>query len=66
MSESTEYRIEFSVQRTEDGEFVEIGFGSSIASGRLDDALYSVQAQIQRRDWETTDGQPDPETVDSC
>lgn len=67
MSEDeTEYRIEFSVQRQQPGEddFTEIGFGSSGGWGTVDAALFEVETLIQRREWETEPGQPDPETVD--
>lgn len=62
----TDYRIEFTISRRLDGEddFIEIGFGSSGASGEVDGAAYAVETLVQRREWETTDGQPDPETVD--
>lgn len=61
----TEYRIEFSVQRRRDGEgdFSEIGFGSSGAWSGVDPALYAVQSQVQNRQWETESGMPDPREV---
>jgi hypothetical protein len=56
-----EYRITYSIERRDDGhDFTEIGFGSSTAASTIEDALYAVQSQIQNREWETTDGMPDP------
>ena len=66
MSARPEYRIEYQIQRkpSEGTEFEEIGFGSSGAWYRLDDALYEAETAIQRREWETEPGQPEPEEVD--
>ncbi len=59
-----EYRIEYAIQRKRVGddifEFVEIGFGSSGHESDIDAALYAVQSDIQNRQWETTDGMPEP------
>ena len=61
-----EYRIEYAIQRSEDGEedFTEIGFGSSGAWQDIDAASYAMESDIQNRRWETKPGQPDPEEVD--
>lgn len=60
-----EYRIEFSIQRGDgDGDFAEIGFGSSGAWDAIDDALYALQSVVQNRQWETQAGMPDPRSVD--
>jgi hypothetical protein len=57
-----EYRIDFSIQRRDDGDedFVEIGFGSSGACGDADQAAYEVESVVQNRLWETSEGMPDP------
>lgn len=61
-----EYRIEFSVKRRCDGEedFTEIGFGSSGAWSDVDAAGYAAETLIQRREWETEPGMPDPGEAD--
>lgn len=58
----TDYRIEFTVHRREDGEedFTEIGFGSSGAWSDVDAATYEAQTILQRREWETDADMPDP------
>jgi hypothetical protein len=50
-----EYRIEFSIQRRDEGaeDFEEIGFGSSGAWSDVDQAVYEVQSAVQNREWET-------------
>ena len=62
----TNYRIEFSIQhrKESDGNFTEIGFGSTSGSGDVDAALYEVQSVVQNRQWDTRPGMPDPATVD--
>ena len=61
----TDYRIEFAIQRREPGDddFTEIGFGGA-GGGSIDGAAYAVETILQRRDWETANGMPDPGTVD--
>lgn len=61
-----EYRIEYTVQRRQDGEqgFTDIGFGSSGAWDNIDAALYAAQSDIERRNWETEPGMPEPADVD--
>lgn len=61
-----DYRIDFSVQRRDDGEddFTEIGFGSSAAHGTVNAAAYDVESIMQNRMWETQPGMPDPEEAD--
>lgn len=58
-----DYRIEFSVQRFDEaeGDFVEVGFGSSGGCGTVNDAAYAVESLVQNRQWETSAGMPDPE-----
>ena len=58
----TEYRIEYAITRRlpDEGDFVEIGFGSSGAWSNLDAAAYAVESDIQNGIWETLPGQPDP------
>ena len=64
---ATEYRIDFTVtRRTDDDEdFTEIGFGSSGAWGSIDQAASMLEAGVTHREWETSEGMPDPETVDT-
>lgn len=61
----TEYRIEFQIQRKQDGDedFAEIGFGSSAAWSDIDAAAYAVSSQLQTGRWETEKGHPDPDDV---
>jgi len=60
------YRIEYSIQRGPDGgDYEEIGFGSSFSHSTVDAAAYDVESFIQNRQWETTEGMPEPEEVDS-
>ena len=62
----SEFRIEYSIKRSEDGEdFTEIGFGSSGAWGDVDSAVHAVTSYIQNRQWETGPGMPDPDEVDA-
>lgn len=50
-----EYDIQFTILRDDQ----EIGFGACLGS-TIDEALYAVSTVIQRREWETTPGMPDP------
>lgn len=61
----TAYRIDFSIQRREenDEDYTEIGFGGSTGQWSIDAALYAVESIIQRREWESSEGMPDPEEV---
>ena len=58
----SEYRIEFSIQRREDGadDFEEIGFGSSGTWDDPDAAVHAVQSAVQNREWETSADTPEP------
>lgn len=58
-----EYRIEYTIQRRLPGEedFTDIGFGSSGAAADIDSAEHDMGSYIANRQWETTDGMPDPE-----
>ena len=62
---STEYRIEYVIQRalTEDNDFEEIGFGSSGAWDDLDQCAHILSSDIQNDSWETEAGQPDPDDI---
>jgi hypothetical protein len=62
----TEYRIDYTITRRQEGEedFTEIGFGSSGAWESVNAAEYAMGSDIENRQWETTEGQPDPEDVD--
>jgi hypothetical protein len=61
----TDYRVEFSITRRKDGEgdFTEIGFGSSGALDSIDAASFEVASMIQNWQWETQPGMPDPESL---
>lgn len=61
-----EYRIEYQIMRStgEDGDFEEIGFGSSGTWDHIADAEHWMGSGIENREWETTEGQPDPKSVD--
>lgn len=59
----SDYRIEFSVtrrQRPED-DFSEVGFGSTGEWSTPEQAAHILQSMIEHREWETTDGMPEPE-----
>lgn len=64
---STEYRIEYTIQRTtgdpEDQDFEEIGFGSSNGWSDLDMCAHMVTSDIQNGQWETERDMPDPDDV---
>lgn len=63
---ATVYRIEYSIQRGPDGgDYDEIGFGTSFSHATIGAALYDVQSFIQNRQWETTEGMPEPEEMDT-
>lgn len=60
-----EFRIEYTIQRSDDGEeYTDIGFGSSGAWRNIDAALHAADTDIQRRSWETTAGMPEPEDAE--
>ena len=63
-----QFRVEFTLMRKRAGEddYTEIGFGSSGGSGTVDHAMHLAQSAVQNREWETTDGQPDPRSVDDA
>lgn len=62
---SAEFRIEYSLKRSvDDGEFQEVGFGSSGTWDDLAAALYAVESDIQNQAWETTKGMPKPEELE--
>ena len=60
-----EYRIEYSIQRAEedDGDFTEIGFGSSGGWGSLSEACHMLSSGIVNYVWETTAEHPDPDYI---
>jgi hypothetical protein len=61
---TTEYRIEFSIQRGNgNGDFAEIGFGSSGTWEDLDTAAHMVNSVVQNQDWETGPDMPDPASI---
>jgi hypothetical protein len=55
----TEFEIRYTILR--DGE--EIGFGTATGA-TVDAAAYAMETGIQRRQWETSAGMPDPASVD--
>lgn len=62
----SEYEIVFQIRRARDfgaeaGE--EIGFGASGAWSSTSAALYAVVTIVQRGEWETEPGMPDPADV---
>jgi hypothetical protein len=59
---TTEYRIEYSIQRQtpDDDDFTEIGFGSSGAWDSVDQAAYMLGSDVSHGAWETRPGMPDP------
>jgi hypothetical protein len=60
----SEYRIEYSIQQADDdGDFVEIGFGSSGSASDLEDAVYAIESYVGNWYWETSEGMPDPRDV---
>jgi hypothetical protein len=61
----TDYRIDFTITRREDGDedFTEIGFGSSGAWGSPEFAVGMVVADLEHGTWETSAGMPDPDSV---
>lgn len=61
----SKYRITYSIERlAPDDDYEEIGFGTSFSHQTVDAALYDVESFIQNRQWETTEGMPDPEEAD--
>jgi len=62
---ATEYRIDYTITRRRDGEgdFTEVGFGSSGAWEKIDAAAYAMESDIQNRMWETSAGMPDPDAL---
>ncbi|HEX3778404.1 MAG TPA: hypothetical protein VHX38_01970 [Pseudonocardiaceae bacterium] len=64
-TETAEYRIEFTIQRnTGNEDWQDVGFGSSGAWNDIDSALYQVDTSIQRREWETEPGMPEPSELE--
>lgn len=63
----TEYRIEYSIQRRNEDEddFTEVGFGSSGAWGSVAQCAHMLSADIDHRTWETSDGMPDPDSLEA-
>ena len=61
----TEYRIEYSIQRRlpNEGDFAEIGFGSSGSASSIDDACFALESYVANYQWETTPGMPDPDEI---
>lgn len=61
-----DYRINYQIFRSvrDAEEFEEIGFGS-VDSGTVDYAAYEIGIYLERREWETEPGQPDPAEVDA-
>jgi hypothetical protein len=64
----TEYRIDYSIQRREDGDddFTEVGFGSTCAVSTVNGAVYEVESSVQNRMWETSPEMPDPSSLEDA
>ena len=62
-----EYRVEFSITRRLPGEddFTEVGFGSSGAWGTVAQASHIAASAIEAREWETADGMPNPDDLET-
>lgn len=62
---STEYRIEFQIQRRlpDEDDFTEIGFGSSGGWGDVDQCTHMIESAVTHGEWETEPGHPDPDEV---
>ena len=62
-----EYRIDFQVMRRQVGEedFTEHGFGSSGAWGTVAQASHIAASAIEAREWETADGMPNPDDLET-
>lgn len=60
-----DYRIEFTITCREpgDGDFAEVGFGSSGAWPDIDAACHDASTIIACRQWETSPGMPAPESL---
>ncbi len=61
------YRIDFTITRRRAGEddFTEVGFGSSgSTTGGVDHAAHLLESVIANREWETSPGMPDPESLE--
>ena len=60
----SEFASEFDIQFTILRDGVEVGFGACLGD-TLDHAAYGVSTILQRREWETAAGMPDPSEVDA-
>lgn len=58
-----DYRIEFTITRREagEGDFTEVGFGSTGEWESPETAAHILQSMVDNREWETTDGMPEPD-----
>jgi len=58
----SDFRIEFTIQRADDGDsdWIDIGFGSSGGWSTIEAALFEVRSAVQNQLWETEPGMPDP------
>ena len=63
----TEYRIDFTITRRRDGDadFTEVGFGSTGAWATVAAAEFEAGSIIQNRMWETSEGMPDPDSLEA-
>lgn len=63
---TAEFRIEYTIQRAvDDGEFKDVGFGSSSTWDTVAEALYAVESDIQNQNWETAKGMPKPSELEA-
>ena len=63
---TAEFRIEYTIQRRDEGDedFIDIGFGSSGGWSTINAASYAAESDIQNRSWETEPHMPDPEDAE--
>ena len=62
---STQYRIEYTLQRRQPGDddFTDIGFGSSGGWESPRECAHMVASDIDNNAWETQRGMPEPESI---
>lgn len=65
MTDKTQYRIEYTIQRRLPGDedFSDIGFGSSGAWEDPRQCAHIVSSDVDNEGWETDPGMPDPSSI---
>lgn len=63
--DETDYEIVYQLRRRRPGEedYSEIGFGATAGWDSPEQCADMVLADVQNYQWETEDGQPDPDTI---